>query len=82
MRQYEPIWKRIKEQGSAVLECPPGAIKRLRKAVIKEKDEDKAFKMMNDHDKFRLQITYDRKRQRLKFELLQKYGLEERVVTV
>ena len=64
-----------------MLECPPGAVKRLKKAVIKEKDEDKAFKMMNDHDKFRLKITYDKKRQRLKFELLQKYGLEERVVT-
>lgn len=79
-RQYAPIWARIKEQGSVTLAVAPSAMPTVKKAVIKEKDQDNAFKLMNEHDFFRLVITYDSEKRRLKFELKQRFGLEERVV--
>lgn len=80
LREYQPVWNKIKETAKCRLEVPPQLVARVKKAVIKEKNMDSAFKLMNDEDQFRLVISYDRKSQVLKFELKQKYGLEERVV--
>jgi hypothetical protein len=79
-RQYYPIWERIKTTGSARLKCAPGFVARVKKAVIKEKDMDVGYKLMNEEDPCRLEVSYNRSSQVLTFKLVQTYGFEERIV--
>ncbi len=48
LRQYEPIWIRLKERGYARVACLPKDQRRIRKAVWKEKDADAGFKMESE----------------------------------
>lgn len=73
-RKYSEVWNRIKNKDRVILSVTPELEKRVRKAVIKEKDKDTGFKVMNDVDKFYLDITYDKTRQELVFILKQRYG--------
>lgn len=50
LRQYEPIWLRLKQKGYARVACIPKDQKRIRKAVWKEKEADKGFKMEQELD--------------------------------
>lgn len=45
MRQYEPIWNRIKTNKSASLVAPVESHRKIIKAVIKEKHQDDGFKL-------------------------------------
>ena len=45
LRKYEPIWKELKLSGKAALTAKPQLHARIKKAVIKEKDNDLAFKL-------------------------------------
>lgn len=76
LRKHEQIWLSIKDKGKARIRCHPYNWPTVKKAVIKEKNEDVTFKFINDHDEFRLKITYDPVKQEATFVLKQKYGLE------
>ena len=43
-RTYFPVWKVLKERREVVLRVAPHLVARVKKAVIKEKDMDLAFK--------------------------------------
>jgi hypothetical protein len=45
LRQYNPIWKRLKADGSASVEAHPSRHKRIIKAVKKEKWLDLEYKL-------------------------------------
>lgn len=46
MRTYEPIWKAIKQSKSATIKADSALHKRIAKAVRKEKDNDKGWKLL------------------------------------
>ncbi len=75
-RKYYSIWERIKKRGRAVIECDPKIFPRVKKAVIKEKYMDYSFKLINEHDYFYLQISYDREKHRATFVLKETVGIE------
>jgi hypothetical protein len=78
-RKYEEVWQRIKLHNRATLaDVHPLAYKRIKKAVIKEKDRDLNFKVLNENDYFRLKIVYDVAKKQLKFTLHQRLGLEDK----
>jgi hypothetical protein len=59
-RLYYPVWERLKREGEC--EClikHPALVNRVRRGIIKEKDEDIAFKLMNE-GKFKLYIEYNK----------------------
>lgn len=59
MRQYEPIWQDIKDKGKAALTADPRLHARIKKAVIKEKDNDLGFKLLASEDgkKYKLEVV-------------------------
>lgn len=75
-RKYQELWERIKRNNRVAVECHPMFLQTVKKGVIKEKFNDKGFKVLNDHDRFSLEISYDRERQKLVFMLRQTLGLE------
>ena len=80
---YYPIWQRIKNRDVCeIMVARSQDAARIRKAVIKEKNMDLAFKIMNDIDPHRLHITYDEKVGKMTFVLKQQLGigLVEKVV--
>lgn len=50
---------------------------RIIKAVMKEKLNDLAFKLMNAHDTFRLEIIRDEEKGIVSFKLKAKLGVED-----
>lgn len=80
-RIYQEVWERIKKRDKCILIVHPDNIKRVKKAVIKEKLQDSMFKVANDNDWFRLVITYNPVNQELEFKLKARLGLEDKVIT-
>jgi hypothetical protein len=80
MREYQPIWDRIKRRDKVTIQVPAAwLISRVVKAVIKEKDMDIAFKAIN-REKFRLRVVREPEKLRVTFHLIQRLGLEEKKV--
>ena len=77
---YLPIWERLKNRDKCVLSVAPGFLPRVKKAIIKEKNKDLAFKMLNESEKFVLSFSYDREKLQLTVVLKQRFGLEGKVV--
>lgn len=82
-RKYQPVWERIVSLARSTasdkrvyLSVVPQLESRVRRGVIKEKNTDAGFKVMNDHDYFFLKICYDREKKVMTFELKQRLGLE------
>lgn len=75
LRKYQKIWMTIKTKMICEIECHPVIWARVKKGVIKEKDQDLAFKIINDTDSLFLKIEYDAKTQRGKFVLKQRLGI-------
>lgn len=79
-RKYSVIWERIKVKGNCTVEVHPVIVARVKKAVIKEKNNDVGFKLLNDHDHFFLRITVEETSNKavskIKFVLKQSLGLE------
>jgi len=46
MRQYEPIWNRIKTHNHASIVAPVSNHNKIKKAVIKEKHMDEGYKLL------------------------------------
>jgi hypothetical protein len=79
LRKYEAVWNRIrdgKKHSCTLADVHPAFLKRVKKAVSKEKDADKGFKLLNDHDHFYLEFDYNRDTQVLIIRLKQSLGLE------
>jgi hypothetical protein len=74
MRQYEPIWMLLKVKGTATLRVAPVFAKTVKKAVMKEKNMDLAFKLTHDDDSYFLKISYDEKKSIMTFELKRRIG--------
>lgn len=77
MRKYEAIWSRLKQHKIVVLEVNPKFFSRVKKAVIKEKDKDTGFKILNEDDPVRLCISWDLEAKKMVCRLVQRLGLEE-----
>lgn len=78
-RKYQAIWERLKSKKVCTIEVHPAVEARVKKAVIKEKNNDLGFKLLNDHDYFFLKVTKKEVGKglvRLTFELRQRLGLE------
>lgn len=81
MRKYEQIWQQIKKRDKCVVQIVhPALVERVKKGVIKEKDRDLGFKVMNDVEPFRLEIAYDRETQQMSFKLTQRLGMATKVM--
>jgi hypothetical protein len=46
VREYKPVWDRIKTEGKCVISCAPDNRAKVKKGVIKEKDMDEEFKIL------------------------------------
>lgn len=79
-RKYEPIWRRLKERDTVRLEVYPLFEKRVRRMISKEKDMDRAFKLMNEHDLFSLEFKYDAAKRELQIRLKQSFCIEDKVM--
>lgn len=62
--------------GRCTVAVEPFLVARVKKAIIKEKNRDEAFKMINAHDNFFLEFIYDGKKKHLKTLLKQTFGLQ------
>lgn len=76
LRKYQAIWLKLKKNLEVEIECHPVIWKRVKRGVSKEKDEDLAFKVMNDTDSLFLKIEYNEKTHRGKFLLKQRIGID------
>lgn len=81
MRKYQKIWELLKDRKACCVEVHRLIAPRVVKAVIKEKDADKAFKLVNPLERPYLAIErialVDGKHIRLQFTLKQRYGLAD-----
>jgi len=67
MRQYEPIWNRIKTHNHASIVAPVESHSKIKKAVIKEKHMDEGYKLLLSEKALRaeLVITSDKSNPKL-----------------
>lgn len=79
MRKYQEIWERLKKRAdhTVTIEVHPAMFPRVIKAVIKEKNQDLGFKVINDLEKCYLEIARDTVKKRITFKLRQRFGLQE-----
>lgn len=76
LRKYQRIWLLLKSKEVAVLECHPAIWPKIKRMVSKEKDEDLAFKIINDHDTFKLEFSYDEELRRGTIRIKQTINIE------
>lgn len=81
-RMYEGVWLRLKVRDKVILRnIPPGRLSTVKAGIIKEKNRDIPFKIMNDNgETFRLKFCYKREKHQLNVKLVQQLGIEEKVV--
>lgn len=46
VREYQPVWEKIKAESQCVISCAPDSRAKVKKGVIKEKDMDEEFKLL------------------------------------
>lgn len=77
-RAYQDLWETIRDKEDIIqIECHPKLMNRIIKAVMKEKLNDLAFKLLNTHDSFRLEIKKDEEKGVVSFKLKAKLGIED-----
>lgn len=82
-RKYQELWDKIKssESHTCTVEVHRLIVARVTKAVIKEKNQDTAFKMANEKNPVDLKIKRiklaDNKHFRIEFRLKPRYGLDD-----
>lgn len=77
MRQYQPIWERLKRDKMVALIVEPWLVARVKKAVMKEKYGDTVFKRLNSNDRLVLEFVYDKAVRVLTATLTQTIGLDD-----
>lgn len=77
-RAYQTLWETIRDKEDIIqIKCHPKLMNRIIKAVMKEKLNDLAFKLLNTHDSFRLEIKKDEEKGVVSFKLKAKLGIED-----
>jgi hypothetical protein len=80
-RKYQPIWDRLKNKDECAIKVANIVLmERVIKAVIKEKDMDKGFQLLNPLEKFRLNIQRDKETCKVTFKLVATIGIDWKVV--
>jgi len=75
-RLYSSIWEEIKVKNICVVKvAQPSKWSRVKRGVIKEKDGDVGFKMLNFVERPRLQVDWDKDKAVLTFKLVPKFGI-------
>lgn len=69
-RKYETLWKQLKANNKAAVVAVPAYHKRIIKAVIKEKNVDTGFKLLNSHEGRVAILKYDTEFSRIRFFLI------------
>ena len=69
-RLYQPLWERLKIEKRVQIKADPKALKRIRKAVTKEKDQDLAWKVENENCYMVIRTESDLTTGVITFELL------------
>lgn len=79
LRVYEQVWKNLKVPPHiCILEVVDEEfVPRIKRMVMKEKDMDLGFKVINEVEKFRLKFSWCKERMQLTVELTAKYGVVE-----
>lgn len=81
MRKYQPIWNELKQNDEVEIKVAhPALVQRIKQAVIKEKHNDLAFRLLNEMFEYRLYISFNKQENILKFVLKQRYGLSEKEI--
>jgi hypothetical protein len=75
MRQYEPIWIKLKASGEVSIAAPRQMHKRIIKAVHKEKYNDLAFRILLQEDHKRSWISNSASHNKLTFKLNYSIGI-------
>lgn len=70
MREYEPIWIRLKQKKVAALVASPKLHRRIMKAVCKERNNDLAYKLelSESNRKAKLEFESDDKKLTIKLK--------------
>lgn len=80
-RMYEEVWIQLKKKDKVKLRIRPSKLSTTKAGIIKEKNRDIPFKIMNDNgENFRLRFSYVKEKHELYVELIQPLGIEEKVV--
>ena len=75
-RLYESIWLQLRWRQVCVLSvADEAAVRRIKRGISKEKDQDEGFKLLNNLEKFYLKFSWNEKTMELKVELLSKQGV-------
>jgi len=75
MRQYEPIWHRIKTKNHASLVTRPANVARIIKAVIKEKHKDEGYKLQLAEDALVAKLVITQKEDKSKNSITINFSL-------
>lgn len=76
-RKYQAIWDKLKLKKECKIEVPPTYSERVKKAVIKEKDKDRIFKLEEDikGNVWRLETVYSRETNVMSFRLVNRWDV-------
>jgi len=77
MRHYQPIWEKIKKDNSCSITAPRQLHKRIKKAVIKEKDKDLGFKLILSEEGRKALLTTNSQGSILTFNLKFSIGIAD-----
>lgn len=81
MRLYQPVWEELKVKDKVtILVSNPRHAQKIKRMIIKEKDQDIVFKVANEDDRFTLKIDYDKETGVMTFYLRQWLGIMEKSV--
>lgn len=78
--QYAPIWERLKQKDIVKLHVLPDDYYTVKRMISKIKDQDAAFKMMNEIEDFKLSFKYDPVQEVLEVKLHARTGLFDKVI--
>lgn len=74
MRKYQQIWLQLKDKKKISLKVLPTAVRRVKKAISKEKDMDQLFKLEHCNDPWKIHWEYSFADRRLKVWMVQQFG--------
>lgn len=74
-RKYQPIWEKIKAEGKCELAAPIPYHPRIKKAVLKEKDNDLGFKVLLGEKFKRARLEIETQGVKMIFKLILSIGL-------
>lgn len=77
MRQYEPIWIKLKKEGSCRITAPTPLHRRIIKAVIKEKYMDDGYRLELSENNKSARIEHSCHQAVITFKLIKTIGTDD-----